>query len=107
VSPKDGDESTPRIFGFVSGPPTGVAGEPDDVGEAALEKLGEGVSGVLGSADQDAFDSVEGVDFADDVGSWREAKVGIGLALFDFSLMGVFEVEASARAARLETKVVG
>ena len=37
VGPKDGEESTPRIFGFVSGPPTGVAGEPDDVGEAEVE----------------------------------------------------------------------
>jgi len=48
VTPNTGDRSTPRIFAFGSGPPTGVAGEPDDAGEVVLEKLGEGVSGVLG-----------------------------------------------------------
>lgn len=50
MRPKFGEVSMPRILGFGSGPPTGVAGEPEDVGESVLEKVGEGVSGVLGSA---------------------------------------------------------
>ncbi len=37
VDSKDGEESTPRIFGFILGPPTGVAGEPDDAGGAEVE----------------------------------------------------------------------
>ena len=60
---------------------------------------------MLGSVDQEALESVDvGVDFVDDDAFRGVPKVGIGLALFDFSLIGV---EASARAARLETKVVG
>ena len=63
---------------------------------------------MLGSVDQEALESVDvGVDFVDDDAFRGVPKVGIGLALFDFLLMGV-DVEASARAARfkLETKVV-
>jgi len=109
VRPKLGEVSTPRILGLVSGPPTGVAGEPEDVGDVAFEKVGEGVSGVLGSAPQATFVGVPGapevlvVDAA-----WRFwAKPGTGLVVLDVSSKGVLEVEASALAARLETKVVG
>lgn len=61
VTPNAGDTSTPRIFGFGSGPPTGVAGEPDDAGEVVWEKLGEGVSGVLGSEVQEPLVGVPGL----------------------------------------------
>jgi len=37
VRPKFGEVSTPRILGFVSCPPTGVAGEPEEVGDAECE----------------------------------------------------------------------
>ena len=45
VTPKGGEGSTPRILAVDSGPPKGVAGEPEDVGDVELEKEGEGVSG--------------------------------------------------------------
>ena len=37
MGPKPGEVSTPRILGFVSCPLTGVAGEPEEVGDAERE----------------------------------------------------------------------
>lgn len=37
MRPKPGEVSRPRILGFVSCPPTGVAGEPEEVGDAECE----------------------------------------------------------------------
>lgn len=107
--PKMGEVSTPRILGLISGPPTGVAGEPEDVGEVVLEKVGDGVSGVLGSAPQVGFVGVPkapgGLTVVGELRFWP--KPGTGLVVLDFSSTGVFEVDASARAARFDTKVVG
>jgi len=64
VTPKTGDKSTPRIFAFDSGPPPGVAGELEDAGDVVLEKVGEGVSGVLGSAPQEPLFGVPGLSLA-------------------------------------------
>jgi len=99
VTPNAGDKSMPRIFGFDSGgPPTGVAGEPEDAGEVVCEKLGEGVSGVLGSEPQEPLVGVPGP-------LW--VKPGTGLDVDDCSCKGVLDVDASALAARLDTNDVG
>jgi len=106
VTPNTGDRSTPRIFAFGSCPPMGVAGEPDDAGEVVLEKLGEGVSGVLGFDPQATLFGVPGPpDLLAEVPLW--VKPGTGLDVEECSWRGVLEVEASALAARLETKEVG
>lgn len=65
MTPNAGDRSRPRILGFGSGPPTGVAGEPDDAGEV-WEKVGEGVSGELESEPQEPLTGVPGLGLAAD-----------------------------------------
>lgn len=83
----------------------GVVGEPNDVGEAEWEKLGEGVSGALGSADQGALESVEvGANFVDGDELWVMPRVGVGFTTVNSSLMAS---EASVQAARLEINTVG
>jgi len=106
VTPKGGEGSTPRIFALDSGPPNGVAGEPEEEGDVELEKEGEGVSGVEGSCH--TFVGVPGLtdDFVG-LGEPLEAKPGTGLVVFDFSSKGVLDCEAAARRARLETRTVG
>lgn len=45
ATPKDGEGSTLQMFALDSGPPNGVAGEAEDVGDAKFEKEGVGVLG--------------------------------------------------------------
>jgi len=106
VTPKEGEGSTPRIFALDSGPPNGVAGEPEDVGDAEFEKEGEGVSGVEGSCH--TFVGVPGLtdDFVG-VGEPFDPKPGTGLVVLDFSSKGVLDCDAAARRARLDTRTVG
>jgi len=107
-TPKEGEMSTPRIFAFVSGPPIGVAGDAEEVGDE-LEKEGEGVSGVFGSCH--TFVGVPGLpDILTGVDEPLEGalpKPGTGLVVFDFSSKGVLDCDATARRARLETNTVG
>lgn len=110
MTPKWGEVSIPRIFGFVSGPPTGVVGEPDEAGEVALENVGEGVSGVFGSAQllEEAVVLTWGEER-----SWPNPGTGLVVLVFsgstDVVVVGVlfWSTMLSAFAARFETKVVG
>ena len=82
--------STPRIFAFDSGPPIGVAGDAEEVGDE-LEKEGEGVSGVFGSCHTfigvpTLSDILMGIDPALE---GLLPKLGTGLVVFDFSSKGV------------------
>ena len=90
VTPKTGEGSTPRIFAVDSGPPRGVAGEAEEVGDVEFENEGEGVSGVEGSCH--TFMGVPGFkeDF-EGVGEDFEPKPGTGLVVFVFSSKGVFD----------------
>ena len=98
TGPKLGEVSKTQIVGFFSGPPTGVAGDPEEAGEVAFEYVGDGVSGALS---QGVFVGVPGV------GELWPGKPGTGLVELDFSSKGVFDFDCSALAARFETKVVG
>lgn len=104
VGPKGGEDSMPRIFGFVWRPPTGVMGKPNDIGKAELEKLGEGVSG-CGDRQTNTPWKASGwpSTFANGDKLRGMPKVGIKLALFHFTLIGI---EASAQAVGLETNAV-
>jgi len=105
VTPNGGERSTPRILALDSGPPNGVEGEPEEVGDVELENEGDGVSGGV------SCHILVGVaGFTDDfvgVGEPFEPKPGTGLVVFDFSSKGVLDWEAAARRARLETRTVG
>lgn len=106
VTPNDGEGSTPRIFALDSGPPNGVAGEAEDVGDVEFEKEGEGVSGVVGSCQ--TFVGVLGfVDGFVGAGEPFDPKPGTGLVVVDFSSRGVLDCEAAARRARFDTRTVG
>jgi len=50
ASIKSVGESSPWTLGLYTSPPTGVAGDPEDAGEVAVENEGEGVSGVVGES---------------------------------------------------------
>lgn len=101
MTPKGGEGSTPRILALDSGPPDGVAGEAEEVGDVEFEKDGDGVSGVMGSCQ--TLVGVEG--FAEDfVGDLEPGGTGVD---DDLSSNGVLGWEAAARRARLETRTVG
>jgi len=103
VTPNVVDESIPRIFAFGSCPPTGVAGDPEEAGDVVLEKDGEGVSGVLGSAEfQPPFVGVPGV--LTGVDEPLLPKLGIGEVVLEVSSKGVLALPPADRAPRLETK---
>jgi hypothetical protein len=79
----------------------------DGIGDAELEKFGEGVLGVLGSASHDTLEGIAaGVVLVDDAVFCLCVNLGMGFVALDFSSKGVLDSEASAPAVRLETNVL-
>lgn len=87
-----------------------MRGDPDEAGDEEFEKLAGGVSGISGVPHDDGEDADDGGwewGVLVGVGLRCSANPGTGDVVDDGSGMGVFDVEAAALAALLETIALG